>query len=120
MLTATIAASHGPRPTVFKAPHFAAPPAIESRAAARTAISDNREGIPVYPASAQWLAKDWIVLDLIGIAFSGIMILFVLYRAMMLDRLQPWFETPPDPAPAPETAPTPPGRRLVRSRGGSR
>jgi hypothetical protein len=62
----------------------------------------------------------WIVLDLIGIAFSGVMILFVVYRAMMLDRSQPWFEAPPEPAPAPEAAPTLPGRRPPRSRGSSR
>ena len=57
------------------------------------------------------------MLDFIGIAFSGGMILFVLYRAMVLDRSQPWFEAPPEPAPTPEAAPTLPGRRLPRSRG---
>jgi|SoimicMinimDraft_14_1059742.scaffolds.fasta_scaffold216000_1 hypothetical protein len=60
------------------------------------------------------------MLDMIGIAFSGVMIAFVLYRAMLLDRTQPWFEAAPDPAPAPEAAPIVPGRRPPRSRGSSR
>jgi hypothetical protein len=60
------------------------------------------------------------VLDLIGIAFSGVMILYVLYRAMMLDRTRPWFEAAPEPAATPEAAPTRPGRRPPRSSGGSR
>jgi hypothetical protein len=46
------------------------------------------------------------MLDLIGIAFSGVMILYVLYRAVMLDRSQPWFGAT--------------GRRPARSRGSSR
>jgi hypothetical protein len=60
------------------------------------------------------------MLDLIGIAFSGVMILYVLYRAMMLDRSEPWFEPPPEPAPAPEASSALPGRRPARSRGSSR
>jgi hypothetical protein len=60
------------------------------------------------------------MLDLIGIAFSGVMILYVLYRAMMLDRSEPWFEAPPEPTPAPEALPTLPGRPPARSRGSSR
>jgi hypothetical protein len=65
------------------------------------------------------------VLDLVGIVFSGVMIMFVIFRALQLDASRPWFEPPPPPGPAPaaEAVPAKPGRgpvRPVRSRGTSR
>jgi hypothetical protein len=33
------------------------------------------------------------MLDLIGILFSSVMMLFVIVRALQLDRVQPWFQT---------------------------
>ena len=105
--------------TLYALEHL--PLGIECRAAARIAISDNGARTPVYPLPARsgW-HRGWIVLDLIGIAFSGVMILFVLYRAVMLDRSQPWFEAAPEPAPVPEAAPTLPARPPPRLRGNSR
>jgi hypothetical protein len=42
------------------------------------------------------------VLDVLGILFSGVMMLIVIFRAVQLDRTQPWFAAaPPDPEPAP-------------------
>jgi hypothetical protein len=91
------------------------------RAAVRTQSVTMGRGFPyILRRHAAAGIGGWIVLDLIGIAFSGVMILFVIYRAMLLDNSQPWFEAPPEPAPAPEAAPTPPGRRPPRSRGSSR
>jgi hypothetical protein len=47
------------------------------------------------------------VLDLTGILFSTLMMLFVVIRAVRFDATRPWFEVPARP-PAPETvAPTP-------------
>jgi len=65
------------------------------------------------------------VFDLVGIAFSGVMILFIIFRALRLDGSRPWFEAPPPPgtAPTPEALPAQPGRRPARplgSRGTSR
>jgi hypothetical protein len=40
------------------------------------------------------------VLDLVGIVFSSVMMLYVIFRAVQLDRTRPWFE-----APAPEQSP---------------
>jgi hypothetical protein len=70
------------------------------------------------------------VLDLVGIVFSSVMMVFVIFRAVQFDRTRPWFETAaPDQPPAQEAAAKPvrgrkrraPGRtawvRPVRSRG---
>ena len=52
-----------------------------TRAAAGIAISDNGARIPAYASiRAQWL-RGWIVFDLVGIVFSGVMIVFVSFRA---------------------------------------
>jgi len=49
------------------------------------------------------------------------MILFIIFRALLLDRAWPWFETPPSElAPVPKAVPAEPARRLgrpLRSRG---
>jgi hypothetical protein len=49
------------------------------------------------------------MLDVLGILVSGVMMLFVILRAVQLDRSQPWFETPP-PEPAEAAAAPRPGR----------
>ena len=37
------------------------------------------------------------MLDLTGIMFSSIMMLIVIVRAVQMDTMQAWFETPPNP-----------------------
>ena len=37
------------------------------------------------------------MLDLLGIMFSSIMMLIVIWRAARRDNQSPWFEIPPDP-----------------------
>ena len=63
------------------------------------------------------------MLDVFGIFVSGIMMMFVIIRAVQLDRTRPWFETPTvETAPKaadsrPERSSVPPGRvRPVLSR----
>ena len=53
------------------------------------------------------LARGLIVLDLLGIVFSTAMIIFVVFRAVQLDRTRPWFEAA---QPEPEQATVQPGR----------
>lgn len=70
------------------------------------------------------------MLDIAGIVFSGVMILFIAFRALQLDSSRPWFEAlPPEEAPASEATPAQPKRRAsiwparvrpVRSRDASR
>jgi hypothetical protein len=59
------------------------------------------------------LTWGWIVLDLVGIVFSSVMMLFVIFRAVQLDGSRPWFEKPP-PDPAPEAATPRSGRSAVQ------
>ncbi|HEY1934181.1 MAG TPA: hypothetical protein VGG99_19410 [Acetobacteraceae bacterium] len=56
------------------------------------------------------------MLDLVGIVVSGVMILFVVFRAVQLDRTLPWFVTIKPPADRPDatSSRTPP--RQVWSR----
>lgn len=58
------------------------------------------------------------MLDLVGIVFSGIMMLFVVFRAVQLDAVRPWFETaPPEPEPGPAAqGQQRPGARPLKAR----
>jgi hypothetical protein len=56
------------------------------------------------------------VLDLVGIVFSSVMMLFVIIRAVQLDRTRPWFETAaPDEPSAQEAAVKPVRGRKPRT-----
>jgi hypothetical protein len=55
------------------------------------------------------------VLDLVGIVFSSVMMVYVIFRAVQLDRTRPWFETAaPDHVPGQEAAAAKPVRSRKR------
>ncbi|HVC63523.1 MAG TPA: hypothetical protein VND19_24555 [Acetobacteraceae bacterium] len=55
------------------------------------------------------------MLDLVGIVFSSVMMVYVIFRAVQLDGSRPWFEAaPPEPTPAPGAASTQPGQSATR------
>lgn len=47
------------------------------------------------------------MLDTFGILVSTLVVLFVTFRAIMLDRLEPWFEPVPEQKPKEKTAEDP-------------
>jgi hypothetical protein len=53
------------------------------------------------------------VLDVLGIFVSGVMMMFVIIRAVQLDRARPWFEAPAAET-APDAAESRPGRSPMR------
>jgi hypothetical protein len=49
------------------------------------------------------------VLDLVGIVFSSVMMVYIIFRAVQLDRTRPWFEmSAPEQPPGQEAAPARP------------
>jgi hypothetical protein len=61
-------------------------------------------------------SKGSTVLDLAGILFSSVMMIYVIIQAIRLDGARPWFELPPRPSsadPQPRDAADPPTHPVV-------